>query len=765
MSALPILTITRNGETIRTQPLEGEASVGREEGCVIRLDDRAISRQHALIKPTSEGIQIEKKSDFAPMSINGLECTRAFLKEGDVISIGPYHMKYSEAKVAREPREVREAKSQPKVTETPKLQVVQPEKLPEEFNLSDGIGEISMESEATSATGFAGPEATSAIESSSASSDLELGGDFDEHLGTKPISFEMNSASPSQDGVLEVPSDVQGSSAMSFEHEAVDQEAKTKVQSPAAVDVKLVFPVGLANHDELAITQNEVSIGRGKDCVVVLNDKKSSRKNSVIRRIGLKFIIRDLDSANGTYVNGHKIIQEQELYGDDRIQIGDVEFEFKALSSSYARKQRDFMPVPSETPMYQQNDGMPSSQEFEDFNMPGQPQHHDHAGMPGSDSGAPARKGFWGQYDKYIRNFSKLDRKMKIRVVAIGLIFAMFLFFDDEADTAKKSGKKSPKTSASSTPGAMTFEMLTKEQQKYIENQHTLGFDSYKNKDYDKAIFEIRKIFAIIPNYKDSKEIERYAIEGKRKLEALEEEKRKKQEESQLKAKIAQLVEETRALMDKKKYDLAGELFSQILALDPDNQQVAEWKKILELFQENRKIQEQERQVQEEINRRAWGFYAAGVALYKDGKFHSAIAEFEKVAEVGASDVNAVKKSRQMIANSHTQIIALRDPVLVKAKEMEGSGDLPGAFQEYRRATVIDPPHPAGYAGMERIRGVLHERSKGLYTEAVLAESYSDFATAQKKYKELLVVAPQDDIYYERAQRKLANYFKKDEIQ
>ena len=55
------------------------------------------------------------------------------------------------------------------------------------------------------------------------------------------------------------------------------------------------------------------------------------------------------------------------------------------------------------------------------------------------------------------------------------------------------------------------------------------------------ALFEIEKIFALIPDYKDSREIERYAKEGKRKLEAQEEEKRKKEAEEKLKLQIAAL--------------------------------------------------------------------------------------------------------------------------------------------------------------------------------------------------------------------------------
>jgi predicted component of type VI protein secretion system len=100
MGAAPILTILKNGETVKSCEIEGEAMLGRSEGCVIRLDDRAISRQHVMFKAVEGGVQVEKKSEFAPLVINGVEQTRAIVREADVISIGPYLMRVSVPKSA-----------------------------------------------------------------------------------------------------------------------------------------------------------------------------------------------------------------------------------------------------------------------------------------------------------------------------------------------------------------------------------------------------------------------------------------------------------------------------------------------------------------------------------------------------------------------------------------------------------------------------------------------------------------------------------------
>src|SRR5271156_6224809 len=90
-----ILTISKDGEEVKRISIDSEAVLGRAEGCVIRLEDRAISRQHAVFRPVVGGLQVDKRSEFAPLSVNGNECTSALIKDGDVIEIGPYQARLS----------------------------------------------------------------------------------------------------------------------------------------------------------------------------------------------------------------------------------------------------------------------------------------------------------------------------------------------------------------------------------------------------------------------------------------------------------------------------------------------------------------------------------------------------------------------------------------------------------------------------------------------------------------------------------------------
>jgi hypothetical protein len=131
------------------------------------------------------------------------------------------------------------------------------------------------------------------------------------------------------------------------------------------------------------------------------------------------------------------------------------------------------------------------------------------------------------------------------------------------------------------------------------------------------------------------------------------------------------------------------------------------------------------------------------------------------VKDIGATDKKLESATNAAIQACISELAALRDPVLADAKQAEDSQDLPKAYELYEKSTQIDPDYPAGFAGMARIKGVLHDRAKGLYIEAVLAESYSDFTNSKKKFQECMQVAPKDDIYHERAERKLASYFLK----
>ena len=76
---------------------------------------------------------------------------------------------------------------------------------------------------------------------------------------------------------------------------------------------------------------DRVSIGRGAENDVVLNDAGVSRAHARIERRGAIWVLLDRGSANGTQLNGAPLAAMAQLQEADRIRVGTVTFEFRDL--------------------------------------------------------------------------------------------------------------------------------------------------------------------------------------------------------------------------------------------------------------------------------------------------------------------------------------------------------------------------------------------------------------------------------------------------
>jgi len=73
-----------------------------------------------------------------------------------------------------------------------------------------------------------------------------------------------------------------------------------------------------------------VTIGRSSTNDIIIEDPSVSRKHGVFEKEGETFFITDLNSSNGTYVNGQKITERTAVAMTDTIIVGRVQFAFIA---------------------------------------------------------------------------------------------------------------------------------------------------------------------------------------------------------------------------------------------------------------------------------------------------------------------------------------------------------------------------------------------------------------------------------------------------
>ena len=81
--------------------------------------------------------------------------------------------------------------------------------------------------------------------------------------------------------------------------------------------------------DRIEIKSYPTTIGRSRTNHVQIDDAESSRVHVRIKKRGKLYILEDLESRNGTYVNGDRVVNTT-LKSGDKILIGSTELVFLA---------------------------------------------------------------------------------------------------------------------------------------------------------------------------------------------------------------------------------------------------------------------------------------------------------------------------------------------------------------------------------------------------------------------------------------------------
>jgi FHA domain-containing protein len=84
----------------------------------------------------------------------------------------------------------------------------------------------------------------------------------------------------------------------------------------------------LGDGSRIELGEEPVCIGRAEDCEVQVSDKNVSRRHAEVRREGGGFVLVDLDSTNGTRVNGARA-KRRELADGDEITVGATTVRFE----------------------------------------------------------------------------------------------------------------------------------------------------------------------------------------------------------------------------------------------------------------------------------------------------------------------------------------------------------------------------------------------------------------------------------------------------
>lgn len=544
-----------------------------------------------------------------------------------------------------------------------------------------------------------------------------------------------------------------------------DGDGRTQFVS-TGVKALFRFEPGSANVAEFLMDKDVAVFGRGSNCDVVLTEKKASRKHFEVRKQGLSFFVKDLNSVNGLLVNGQKVA-EAELVPGDVIEVGASKVQFIVENKDYFSQQDNFMAVPAHLQGGAGGGQFPSPIDL--VQPPGYGYDPnagaDQFGMGGMAGGAPAPSAepqiaptdILGKLKYKWSRIPKAQRMRYLTIVVVGLAVMAFLGEPD---------KPKPKKAPTSKSGASIrgYEQLTAARKKVVRENYAQLLSAQEKKDYVKMQDTARQILTFVDNYKDTKQ---YEIMATKKLEEIEEERRRKEADALMEArrKEVKALEEKgapvyeKALNDPKFRTELDSIIQEIYIKDPSNRLAQEWKDGIKRKDQQDREEAASAAQKEEHRQKAEEEFAAVQATLKADQYVKALAEANKLADNNWTEKEYLDRVEALKNEIKGKLSSVIDPLLHEAtSQRQEGGDLVKANDLYSQVLKVDSANKEAINGKAAIKEILHTRAKRFYAEAILADSISDLTEAKDKFEKCLRTAPEDDIYKKRCRTKLNRF-------
>jgi pSer/pThr/pTyr-binding forkhead associated (FHA) protein len=714
-----------------------EVFIGRSDDCHILLDDQSISRHHAVVKYHEGAWKLEKLSEMGELVINGVGSDKHELRQGDLVQISDFIIKVNVL------QEVQKEKDEnlDSAFEDAMGSELEDAVSSDEFEDNAGDEEVDLENNNnteeydTNQTAELDINDDGDVDSENVDLDFndepstgendDSGSEGDESSGEEGFSDN-----PEFDDALEHDEDV----AFGGENE----NNATQVFSSFASFSLNIFGE-FAPYDRYKIEENEVFIGReeGK-CHIMLNDPEVSTIHAKIKKSLVNCVIEDLNSSNGTIVNGERI-NKHELLNGDEVVIGSTSF-IVEISSDLLDSESDILMPVDEDQMIEVEEEVEEEVDFGELDTEFGEEEVEETSI--------------------LKNPEK-RKKLIYGIVGVGLLFA--LFYEDKPKSTTKEGevvrKDSKVNAATEVSKKNPKKVLSEEERRQAEQAYQLGKKYYFDGNYGEALFELRKVDRIDKKYTEGLQtLLSDTKEALLKLERREKELREIEEKRIRNLKIKKLIEKARVSVEKRETIIAQSLFSEVLILDPENIEIPRLKLEIEAYE-----QEIERKKAEIARKKARKQRMEESIKESRMKYHAkewfrAIYEIEFFLKKKDIEIEYIKEGQEMLKEARRALKVEIDPKLGKARSLKEAQDLKAAYAAYIEVTNVDPINTEALSEIVDIKDILNRRSMKIYRQALIAESLSLFQEAKQKFQEVQQISPKDSEYYIKASQRLKEY-------
>jgi pSer/pThr/pTyr-binding forkhead associated (FHA) protein len=729
--------------------LESDATffLGRSPDCHVHLDDKQISREHAEVSFISGAWSIKQLSPFSKVIVNGTAYESKALNNGDIITVGPYVLNVNISEILKTEApvviEVEVAVEEVESDETEVLDDFEEETVALD---SDEISNLGGDSEDEGAD-FSDDESFETSEDDFSSEDDSFEADIDE-MDESSDEDELFGDSGDVDTAFDSDEENDDEYAIdSYDDDDDGDESTRVIQAFAKIELELFGEH--APYEKYTVDAKEVRIGRDPEkCQIVLNDAEVSGVHAVLRKNNITCHIEDLDSGNGTLLNGERI-NKSVVTNNDEIVIGGTTITVKISSDFLQEEEQRLMPV-EENQMVEVEEILEVDADFD--------------GELGEvQEGSTESQGLVAD----LKNFKNLppEKRKKYIIYGVVLVALGFMFLSDD-DVKKKPAKKTTEKSnllnnKKDDPNAKKkrlLKKLTPEQIEYVEAQYLLAKEQFEVGKYRDAVTEFDKIFVLIEDYKSADQLYQLSKDGLKKLE--EQEKKRKEEiaKKQRDEKVKTLVAVAKEAVDNNQVLRAKSTFDTILSLDPENFDVPILKQRIEEFERREQAAALKKAEAESERSRQVEFLSPGKSFYLNKEWYKAIQKLKDFVRKRNIDEDLMSEGSQMLSESKDKLSNIVNPLLGKARSLKEGQDLKGAYEIYIQIMDSDPSNAEALDESNEIRERLKNRSKKIYREAIIAESLSLFEDAKEKFQETQQVSPSDSEYYKKATDKLKDY-------
>lgn len=733
--------------------------IGRSKDCHVVLDDRQVSREHLRIIHKGGIWNVEKTNLENACLYNGEDFKREQLKDGDSLFIGSFTINIEDVVSNDQSNQKKEVDESFKPSEIgaflPKLDHDRAVGNDVAIDFISNEQPLDLKSDSTAEfydikdieeDEMLKVEKIEEVENESGiAKELDEGFHFDDsETGEIEISQNENLASSLVDENIVGTELEEIREDTSYSLDNIDRASDdgTKViKSFAKIELEL-FGTSTP-YDKYLLDSEKTYIGRDKSkCQIVLNQSDVSVVHAVITKNNSMITLEDLNSSNGTILNGNRI-NKATLSHDDEFVIGEVTFTVKIRS--------DFLKEESSTLMAVEENQSIEIEEVVEVQVE-EDEYLDALGNVVNTS---------SEEKSIIKRIWKDDSKRKIAIfILLGGVGA-WVFFPDLFSTPTPIPKPKKVVSRDTVKDAVkntAGRKLSDEERQSLSARYEIAFYHYQEGRYREALEDFQIIASISPSFKSLQSLIALSKEGLSKLEEQEKKRVLEQAAAEKKIKIKGLLEKAAEYVKDHRVELAQEVFNDISKIDPENIDVSRLKLELDDWQREKAKKELEELTIKKARDDKVEKLKPGKLLFIQKEWFKAAGRLDEFLKIKDMDEDLTKEASEMLKVSRDEIASAVSPLIGKAKSLMEGQDIKGAYEIYQQILKIEPSHAEALNMIGDIKDQLTIKARKIYREAIISESLSLFQDAKEKLQEVQQVSPVDSDYYKKATDKLKDY-------